>query len=59
MAQNQLCREIMDVTTSQCTELHEELINLRLSTKQELTRLQGSLQVSPSLLMIILNIIFY
>jgi hypothetical protein len=44
-AQNLLCKDIMDVTTTQCSELHQELINLRLATKQELTRLQGTLQV--------------
>ena len=35
----------MNVTTTQCSDLHEELFNLRMATKQELTRLQGSLQV--------------
>lgn len=56
-AQNQLYKDIMELTSSQCKELHDELISMRLTTKQEITRLQGSLQVFTNIVITISIII--
>lgn len=49
-AHAQMGRNVIDMTSSQCSDIQKSLVELRNDTKNDLNRLQGTLQVTADLL---------
>ena len=45
-AHSQMGRNVMDMTTQQCSDIQKTLVELRNETKRDLSSMQGALQVS-------------